>query len=94
MRADGSSKRAMPLDKVDGGEAFLVYKINGEQDVYKRQACAMSKPNAPASAPPAARADAPFTNERRLMLPCIVVSLIVVMGAPSCLLYTSPCLLA
>lgn len=31
MRADGSSKRAMPLDKVDGGEAFLVYKINGEQ---------------------------------------------------------------
>lgn len=30
MRADGSSKRAMPLDKVDGGEAFLVYEINGE----------------------------------------------------------------
>lgn len=31
MRADGSSKRAMPLEKVDGGEAFLVYEINGER---------------------------------------------------------------
>lgn len=31
MRADGSSKRAMPLDKVDGNEAFLVYEINGER---------------------------------------------------------------
>ena len=31
MRADGSSKRAMPLDKVTAARPFLVYKINGEQ---------------------------------------------------------------
>lgn len=31
MRADGSSKRAMPLEKVNEGEAFLVYEINGER---------------------------------------------------------------
>lgn len=30
MRADGSSKRAMPIEKVENGEAFLVYQINGE----------------------------------------------------------------
>ncbi|MEG0503510.1 MAG: molybdopterin-dependent oxidoreductase, partial [Raoultibacter sp.] len=30
LRADGSSKRAFPKDKVDNNEALLVYKIGGE----------------------------------------------------------------
>ena len=30
LRADGSSKRAFPVDKVDSDEALLVYKIGGE----------------------------------------------------------------
>lgn len=30
LRADGSSKRAFPKDKVDSNEALLVYKIGGE----------------------------------------------------------------
>ena len=30
LRADGSSKRAFPVDKVDSNEALLVYKIGGE----------------------------------------------------------------
>ena len=30
LRADGSSKRAFPKDKLDDNEALLVYKIGGE----------------------------------------------------------------